>query len=476
MDKATPLDIGNAKQLFVDERIIEKTHGVRRVLNQPAKYAGNPLFYPLYPWEGRVELYGSIMRHPATGHLQMWYMGMGGMGITQMGIENTSKWADIGFDPNNLLYSICYATSSDGIFWQRPNLGLVDYKGSADNNVVLLNAGAANVIRDERDPDPERRYKSLFYESRDPDGTSNEGDGVSIAFSPDGLKWTKYAGNPVITRASDSHTLLGWDELHQQYVAYCRPSVHEGNMVRRIGRAVSADFVHWTDPEEILVPDAQDPEGLQFYNMPVFKYEGLYIGQLATYHTAPEEPHIRFYGTIDIQLAASRDGIAWERVGERRPFIPNGPPNSIDAGEVYLANAPLVMDDELWFYYSPCPVEHGPTGRSGPICLAKLRLDGFVSLDADDELGTLITQPFRCAGGTLQINAAARKGLVAVAVLDEEGLQYKGFGRADCALFDSDSVRHEVTWRQVSFAALQGKVIRLKFYLRNAHLYSFVQG
>ena len=76
----------------------------------------------------------------------------------------------------------------------------------------------------------------------------------------------------------------------------------------------------------------------------------------------------------------------------------------------------------------------------------------------------------------MQINAAARKGLVAVAVLDEEGLQYKGFGRADCALFDSDSVRHEVTWRQVSFATLQGQVIRLKFYLRNAHLYSFAQG
>ena len=74
----------------------------------------------------------------------------------------------------------------------------------------------------------------------------------------------------------------------------------------------------------------------------------------------------------------------------------------------------------------------------------------------------------------LRINAAARNGSVAVAVLDEHGIQHEGYGRVDCALFDGDSVRHEVTWREVSFASLKGKVVRLKFYLRNARLYSFV--
>ena len=167
----------------------------------------------------------------------------------------------MGFDPQNLLYSTCFATSEDGIFGERPNLGLVAYEGSKDTNIVLLNAAGGNVICDPHDPDPDRCYKSLFYESRDADGTSNEGDGVSVAFSPDGLHWTKYSGNPVITRASDSHTLLGWDELHRQYVVYCRPSLHEGNEIRRIGRSVSDDFIHWTDPEEILEPDEQDSEG-----------------------------------------------------------------------------------------------------------------------------------------------------------------------------------------------------------------------
>ena len=211
--------------------------------------------------------------------------------------------------------------------------------------------------------------------------------------------------------------------------------------------------------------------------MPVFKYEDLYIGQLFAYHTPPEEPQIRFAGTIDVQLAVSRDGVAWQRAGDRRPFIPNGPPGSIDAGEVYTARAPIIVGDELWFYYSAGASEHGITGRSGPICLAKLRLDGFVSVDAGDETGTLVTKPFRCDGGRLSINAAARGGLVSVAVLDEAGLQHHGFSRQHCAPFDSDSVRHVVTWREKgSLDELRGRDIRLKFYLRSASLYSFVVG
>ena len=481
-----PLEIDSRKQLFIDDHVVDRTDGVVRTLNQPAKYVGNPVMVPLYPWEGRLELYGTVWRDD-DGGFRMWYMGLGGMGIPPLGwggpsspregMSPGSRARAKSADSSNLLYSICYATSSDGVFWDRPNLGLVEYRGSKDNNIVLYDASVANVILDPRDPDPDRLYKSLFFESRDPSGTPNMGDGVSVAFSPDGTRWTKYEGNPVITRASDAHTLLGWDDLHNRYVSYCRPSVHEGNMVRRIGRSVSEDFMDWTDPEDVLVPDDGDPEGMQFYSMPVFKYEGLYLGQVHAYRTDPEEPHIRFAGYIDVQLSASRDGIAWERVGDRKPFIPNGPPGSIDAGEIYVATGPVVMGDELWVYYSPGNIEHGVTGRTGPICLAKLRLDGFVSVDAGGETGTLVTKPFRCDGGRLSINAAARGGMVGVAVLDESGTRYQGFSRQECALFDGDSTGHNVTWREhLSLEGLKGRTVRLKFYLRNAKLYAFAVG
>ena len=183
--------------------------------------------------------------------------------------------------------------------------------------------------------------------------------------------------------------LLGWDDLAGSYVAYARPTTKEGNPVRRIGRSTSDDFIDWTDPQEVLVPDSDDPPAMEFYGMPVFRYEGHYLGLLYAYQARPEEPRQRNFGTIDVQLASSRDGVDWERSGDRTTFLPNGPAGSIDAGEIYMAREPVLVDDELWFYYSPGTMEHGVTGRSGPLCLAKLRLDGFVSVDGGDETGAL---------------------------------------------------------------------------------------
>ena len=327
---------------------------------------------------------------------------------------------------------------------------MVEHNGTTDNNIVISNAAFANVIEDTRDPDPNRRFKSLFFEDQDWEalGSPHIDQGASVAFSPDGLRWTKHPDNPVITRSSDSHTLLGWDDLHGCYVAYARPTMREGNITRRIGRCVSDDFVNWTDPEDLLVPDEHDPPAMEFYGMPVFRYEGHYLGLPYVFHARPEEPIQRNFGTIDVQLASSRDGIEWARAGDRNPFIPNGPPGSIDAGEIFVARGPVAVDDELWFYYSP-----------------------------GDETGALVTKTFRCDGGPLTINAAARGGFVGVAVLDEDGIQYRGYSRHECALFDGDSIRHRVTWRDKrSLEELQGRNIRLKFYLRNAKLFAFRVG
>ena len=440
-----PLKFGSQKQLFIDEAV-----GVRRNLNQPAKYVGNPVMIPLYPWEGRLELFGTVRRNP-DGSFRMWYQGMGGMGVARMGLDLAgTHLEDLKFDLKNLQYSICYATSHDGVHWVRSNLGLVEHNGTTDNNIVISNAAFANVIEDTRDPDPNRRYKSLFFEDQDWEalGSPHIDQGVSVAFSPDGLRWTKHPDNPVITRSSDSHTLLGWDDLHGCYVAYARPTMREGNITRRIGRCVSDDFVNWTDPEDVLAPDEHDPPAMEFYGMPVFRYEGHYLGLPYVFHARPEEPIQRNFGTIDVQLASSRDGIEWARAGDRNPFIPNGPPGSIDAGEIFVARGPVAVDDELWFYYSP-----------------------------GDETGALVTKTFRCAGGPLTINAAARGGFVGVAVLDEDGIQYRGYSRHECALFDGDSIRHRVTWRDKrSLDELQGRNIRLKFYLRNAKLFAFRVG
>ncbi|SVE07021.1 uncharacterized protein METZ01_LOCUS459875, partial [marine metagenome] len=134
------LDVGTKKQLFIDDLVIDETRGVTRNLNQPDKYAGNPVMIPLYPWEGRLQLYGTVWRDE-DGSWRMWYQGMGGMGVAHMGLDlKGTPFEFLNFDLKNLLYNICYATSNDGIHWERPNIGLVEHKGSTDNNIILSDA------------------------------------------------------------------------------------------------------------------------------------------------------------------------------------------------------------------------------------------------------------------------------------------------------------------------------------------------
>ena len=460
------LQIASDRQLFVDDYMVEETRNLQRTFHQPVKYVGNPIIRPLAPWEGHaVNVYGTVMYD--QGMYRMWYQAYGGTPFTA-----------------------CYATSKDGIFWDKPSLGLIEFAGSKDNNLFLMDVSPFNVIKDGRGGDPSQLYKALFYEHHNPS--------VSVAFSPDGVHWTKYEGNPVLKGTSDVHMLLGWDDKYNQYVTYMRPGSWGERHVRVIGRSVSDDFIHWSEPEVVMAPDKEDPPGLEFYGMPVFKYQGVYFGLPSAYHTYPEEPaYWRKAGLTDVQLAISRDGIHWQRAGERKSFIPRGGPGTIDQGAVSTAKEPVQVGDELWFYYGGYIVDHGITEdlqgrraysfeaqrgvlaqRGGFICLAKLRLDGFIAMDAGEEEGTLLTKPFRCEGEELVINAAARGGYVAVAVLDETGQHigdyFTGFKKIDCALFDGDSVRHKVTWRDnTSLASLKGQVIRLKFYLRSAQLYSF---
>ena len=469
------LKISGNRQLFIDDYIIDETRNLQRSLHQPSKFVGNPIIMPFSPCEGNTaNCFGTVMFD--QGMYRMWYQGFGGTP-----------------------YSAHYATSQDGIYWQKPNLGLFEHNGDKNNNLFLYDMATPMIIKDPREANPDRLYKSIFYEVLQPN--------TSVAFSADGIHWTKFEGNPVRKDPTDLHNLLGWDESYEKYVAYIRPDLSRTNNIRSVGRSVSDDFINWSEPDIVLQPDEKDPPGTEFYWCPVFKYQGAYLGLPSVYHTYAEEPGIRMGAPLDVQLITSRDGINWERTAERKPFIPRGGPGTVDSGEIYAAKEPLIVGDELWFYYGGFIVDHGITydqlgrpahppadnsvtwgygqetkqllaQRGGTINLAKLRLDGFVSMDAMEAEGYLVTRPFLCENGDLLINAYARGGQITVAVLDAKGQHigdyYSGFKKIDCSPFDSDSLHHKVTWRHyVSLASLKGQTIRLKFYLRNAQLYSF---
>ena len=160
--------------------------------------------------------------------------------------------------------------------------------------------------------------------------------------------------------------------------------------------------------------------------MLVFPYESVYIGLVQMFCNRPGAIH------LDIQLAVSRDGVRFTRVcdgdGRRVAFIPCGGIGEWDRFNNSIANnPPLVVGDELRFYYGGRTYRHGPyegndRGEAGGgIGLATLRRDRFASLAASFDGGQIVTKPLTLFGRTIHLNAKSNFGRIVIEVLDKDG-------------------------------------------------------
>jgi len=129
----------------------------------------------------------------------------------------------------------------------------------------------------------------------------------------------------------------------------------------------------------------------------------------------------------------------------------------------------------LWFYYTGIKYRAFPKDadkEAGAVCLAVLRRDGFVSLDARKKEGQLITRPFVLRNKEILVNVNIRNGgRVLVEASDKAGKVI-----ATSKEIRGDHRRTEVRWAKGNIAILKGKVVKLKFTLREAELYSFWVG
>ena len=160
-----------------------------------------------------------------------------------------------------------------------------------------------------------------------------------------------------------------------------------------------------------------------------------------------------------VELAVSQDLIHWERVGNREKFIPLSP---LDGGRNYdtgqlLTATPVINNNQLWFYYTGLkwraqladfePNKYARLPDNGAIGLARLRLDGFVSLDAGETEGFVITKPLLIEGRTLHVNVAAPGGEVRAEILDADGKKaFPGFSLEQSIPATGDSLDSELKW------------------------------
>jgi hypothetical protein len=456
-----PLRVNATHQLLLDDALFESLDGLARLVNQPVKCHTNPVLTYDKPWEGNcVIVWGSVLYDEGETCFKVWY-------------EAYKKFPPPG-EPGQVL---CYATSRDGLHWEKPELGLIPYQGSTANNIVMARSfDAATVLRNPV-ADAADRYL-LYYYGADPNG-------IRRAVSPDGLHWRH--DQRVLVAAGDRNAVT-YDPVRQTFLLITRVP---GAAHRTCGLWQSADGVAFEYVREIAAADEKDAPGTELYGMIPFRYGGLLIGFLEPFYVPQRK--------LDTQLMYSHDGQVWQRAVGRQVFLPWGPPGSWDQAWVTPShNAPIRVGDTLYIFYQGRQTLHWaapPFGHIGSIGLAFLRPDGFVSLEPVEPVdptawkvdagsrpnldhqyrGTAVSAPLLLEGTRLHLNAVARPGTIRVGVLDLEGKAVPGFAADDCIPMGmTDSLDYTVAWRdQPSLAACVGRPVRLQFVLQGAKLYSF---
>ncbi len=442
----TPIDIGSRRELFVDKLLIAELKNAELKLNEPVKAprAKSPL----------------PERHMMTvikdGDLyRAWYRG----------IDPSYTGEAHSGSPGETIF---YAESHDGKEWEFPKLRLFEYGGTLDNNVVLAKmppylTDFMPFLDTRPGVDPSERYKAVagYPGPGNKTGTTKTGIGLYGFVSPDGIKWTKQ--EEIIPyksewrHAFDSPNVAFWSEAEQKYVCYFRTWVEDGK-VRSVSRSTSPDFVKWSAPVEMR-PNLPGEHLYTTMTHPYVRAPHIYISLPTRFVPLAKDSADKVQDNItDLLFMSTRAGSdRYDRLFTEAYIRPGLDPKRWTNRANYVAeNVLQTGPDELSIYH-----------RSGDRYV--LRPDGFVSVHAGAQDGTLLTKPILFKGKNLELNfSTSAKGLVQVEILDASGKIV-----ASSEKLTTDAIDKTISWQHGDLAALAGKPVRLKFTLRDADLYSF---
>lgn len=468
------VDIGGRRELFVDRMLIETMQGSELRMHAPRPEEIVLQFDK--PWEGRFSAYITVLHDPELKKNRMYYRG------NQSASDGSSGEVT------------CYAESSDGIHWVKPNLGLHEVSGSKNNNVVLAQQppfthNFSPFLDGRPDVPKSERYKTLA-------GLGGKHGGLCAFASADGIHWHKLQEAPVITKgAFDSQNVSFWSEAEQCYIAYFRIFTGGGvdekgwnpKGVRWVSRSTSTDFLSWSE----AVPMTCD--------QPLADH--IYINQTAPYFNAP---HL-FIATA-ARFMAQRNPLGPEERASLASESKAYPSLAQDSSEAVLMTSRAGtkeynrtfmegfirpgLDFRNWTSRSNYPacgilrtgdaeisvfVEHHYGQASAFVRRYSMRIDGFASLHAGYAGGEMITQPFKFKGVGLHANfSTGAAGHVVVEIQDEMGRPFAGFAASDCAPLSFDSVDRCFIWKSgPDVSILEGKTVKLRWLLKDADLFSF---
>ena len=518
---STMLIVGNLPQYFFDNVVIEQIQDLTRTVHSPRKEPVS-LIVKDRPWERNpyFTVNGwSVLRDDKSGEFRCWYQDF------PVDTQEVAR--------QKVLYCVpswtSLALSKDGLKWEKPELDYLEKDGRKTNIVLgdlssFVKLESTHVFKDPLDMDPEKRIKMMLDHyiyardlTDDEIGRTRDGrDGltnmvaVEIHSSKDGLKWTPIEERPrfgqhgnglgdcytifadedsgvyrLLTRAAGMES-INYDNRRPRTDSFFPPHFpHDPARMnkRRIFQSESSDLIHWSRPQCLLFPDPQEDNlDDSYYGMVQFKMGEIYVGLLNVLHQVSN--------TMDIHLAYSRDGWRWYHLNQRQPWISTSR-DSWDKNMVSASSPPISVGDEMFVFHGGAsnhhdwwimgkrealdvPEAHDPDKVQYGLGLARMRRDGFVSIDAGPvREGVLITRALRTENQQLALNAVCSKGgYIQVEVTDDQERVLDGCARAQCDTFSGDSTRGMVTWKGQSKIP-HNKPLRLRFFMRNASLYSF---
>ncbi len=472
------MDIGTKKQFFIDKLLIESMRGIRLTMNPPYM-TGELLIAADQPGEkpGQDFVWGGSSVVKDGGKVRMWYqIDCLEMRPQPVGFVLTDKY-------------VAYAESEDGIHFTKPNLGHHEFRGTRANNIVMPNVEGCSVWMDTRAP-AEHRFRSQGGDEKFPE--------LVFRSSPDGFHWNKT--HSIDIGNNDTQNIIFWDPARGKYALYTRRWIAQSNdseeSYRVHRRLESDDLVKWDNEAVVLEADKEDLTKfptpnlcppVDYYGACVFKYpdeNGIYIMLAeAFWHWYPREGKSRPGPTAyDIRLLTSRDGRHFERSPDRAAFLRPGPQGSFYSSAIWVLPRPVQMGNEVWIYFNGSNFDHDgiidPVAkgqmRTG-ISRAVMRLDGFISADAEFGGGEITTPAVRFEGDQLELNVdTSSGGVVYVELLDEHNRPIPGYTRAEAKTICGNSVHMPVRWNEKqAVSELAGKPVKLHFVMCDCKLYAF---
>ncbi|MCK5811404.1 MAG: hypothetical protein KAG94_00770 [Clostridiales bacterium] len=443
--------------ILLPERISKKnnSHDRFEVLD---KLENNKIFESRRSWEGGNVGWPSFFYDKKEKIFKMWYLA-----ISKDFDESSASTIIDNVKIKKRRMFICYATSKNGLIWNRPNLNKQCVKEYGNNNILLENKGkyidGPSIIYDEN-ANEDARYKMSYFEHM------NLEQGVHTLVSKNGIDWIEVGKFPVLPAqdALKSH----FDQEKNIYYLFLKDRIDN-----RRSRLLSSskDFLNWSEPRAVLSPNLGDTDTTNFYDLFLFPQGDIIMGFLTVFDSSTQ--------ISSTELIYADEFMNIKRFTSRPKVLLPGDTNAWDGGGVYTSSGYLYKEEDkkIRYYY------YGSSNKHDNIINNKKTKTGFGIANFNDLRlvgqqflgdGEFCTTSILIKGEKLYINAKTILPLSVAIVSSGYPKSYKGYDYINCKPVIGDKYKHEVIFNDKNdISKFKGKYIKIKVKGNNSIVYGF---